>query len=517
MELIRQWLESCHDGHPICQPTRVHSNSNPVRLIDVDQQTVVESSLEQRYIALSYIGAPMLFRNTLSRYSSPNGLVNAPTPQTISDAIQLVQNLGERYLWVDSLCIVQDDANDKLEQLPIMGNVYRQAYLVIVAAAGNDAHAGLPGMRDTVRREWQPTEIIKGVRFAAVRPSLDEALKRTTWDSRGWTFQEMTLARRILVFTERQIYYSCGTQTMREDASLERALDTNDIIRPDEIQFCRTRTYCHHVSQFSRRHFKEDGDILWAFMGILELHTARFQSGFIWGLPYERLDATLLWSDIGTCPNVHVRDVQHNLALGAPKDRIKFPSWSWLSSYGGVKFKDPCGDSVVSEVHWKKPILAENNGTRLAKSSESILEYGLIRCTAKTANIRPRATRVSESDGVKELLPFWVEATMPHTSGERMGTIFVTDAVFDGGEEQSGEFILLSSNAEGLNDATCVEDTDGLDCGNIQHVPGCKHIKSYNVMLIQWDDGIAYRRGLATINKGDWASITTYEKHIVLG
>ncbi|KAK7964303.1 hypothetical protein PG988_011277 [Apiospora saccharicola] len=520
MEVIRQWIQSCDGGHHICQQRRLYNS--PVRLIDVEQQRVVESSLDQRYIALSYVWgsstAPMLLQNTLSRFSSPYGLQYATTPQTISDAIQLVKNLGERYLWVDSLCIVQDDANDKLEQLPIMGNIYRQAYLVIVAAAGTDAYAGLPGMRDSVRQEGQPTETIEGVPFTVVRPSLNEALKQSTWNTRGWTFQEMTLARRLLVFTEHQMYYSCGTHTLREDTSLERATDASESISPDETLLCRTRIYCHQASEFSRRRFKDDGDVLWAFMGILDLNAARFHTGFIWGLPYERLDATLLWSNIGTCPEVHVRNAQHKLAPETSEDRVKFPSWSWLSSYGGVESKDPCGDSVVSEVHWKKPLRVENEGSSLARSSESIVEYGLLQCTARTAKILLRATRYPENDGLeKNPRPFWVEATMLNRSGDSMGKMLVPDAVFDGGEEQHGEFVLLSSNAEKLYDDTCVEVTDELDCGNIRHIPGCKHINSYNIMLIRWDNGIAYRRGLATIGKDDWARIKTEKKDIILG
>ena len=56
-------------------------------------------------------------------------------PRTISDAIQLMLHIGKRYLWVDSLCIKQDDENDKKKQLTIMDSIYTNAEFVVVDAA----------------------------------------------------------------------------------------------------------------------------------------------------------------------------------------------------------------------------------------------------------------------------------------------------------------------------------------------------------------------------------------------
>lgn len=76
-------------------------------------------------------------------------------PATIRDAIYLVRDIGERYLWVDALCIVQDDILSQNIQLAQMGLVYSLASFVIIAAAGEDANADLPGIRSGTRRAKQ--------------------------------------------------------------------------------------------------------------------------------------------------------------------------------------------------------------------------------------------------------------------------------------------------------------------------------------------------------------------------
>ena len=98
-------------------------------------------------------------------------------PRIISDAIQLVKDVGQRYLWVDSLCIVQDDDDDKQQQLPSMVSIYSNAELVVVAAAGSDANTGIPGIQGSKRRISQRIERISGTQFIASQPSIQQVLK----------------------------------------------------------------------------------------------------------------------------------------------------------------------------------------------------------------------------------------------------------------------------------------------------------------------------------------------------
>ncbi|KAF2728280.1 hypothetical protein EJ04DRAFT_395284, partial [Polyplosphaeria fusca] len=114
------------------------------------------------------------------------------------------QGLSIRYLWVDALCIIQDSGEDKDVQIASMGFIYGGAHLTIVAAFGDSANAGLPGI--SIPRRDQHTPItINGVSMnAAVNCLLD-----SQWYTRGWTFQELVLSKRILAFTQEQMLFFC--------------------------------------------------------------------------------------------------------------------------------------------------------------------------------------------------------------------------------------------------------------------------------------------------------------------
>ena len=109
-------------------------------------------------------------------------------PLTIRDAMQVVQEIGIRYLWVDSLCIVQDgDTGEKPEYISKMDLVYGAAFVTVIAARGQNAHAGLPGVRRGTREYRQPIEeIMAGLRLA-FKPIYQNHIKDCVYYTRGWT------------------------------------------------------------------------------------------------------------------------------------------------------------------------------------------------------------------------------------------------------------------------------------------------------------------------------------------
>lgn len=160
------------------------------------------------------------------------------TPRTIMDAIQLVKCIGMRYLWVDSLCIVQNNDDDKRQQITFMDSIYISAELLIVAAAGSDANAGLPGTGSTARSVSQTIRKITRAQFITAQPSVQQVLDRSVWNRRGWTFQETVLSRRALVFSESLVYWSCQADTWREDIGSESpvaGLKLNETNSPLEL------------------------------------------------------------------------------------------------------------------------------------------------------------------------------------------------------------------------------------------------------------------------------------------
>ena len=111
----------------------------------------------------------------------------------------------------------------------------------------------------------------------------------------------------------------------------------------------------------------------------------------------------------------------------------------------------------------------------------------------------------------------WVIATIHSPRGKQIGMLPVPSQFLNGKLERAGEFVLLSSNAEKQADGECKEITSGADQGRFEHVKGCKHILSRNVMLIEWDRDVAYRRSLGEVDKENWEDIKTEVKTIVLG
>jgi hypothetical protein len=119
----------------------------------------------------------------------PGALANARVliPNTILDAITVVRKLRERYLWVDSLCLVQDDAGELQECVAIMDLFYEMAILTVVAAGGEGAWAGLQGVAPTPRRMNQHVrEIAPGLNMTTMM-DMDTLLRRSTYSTRAWT------------------------------------------------------------------------------------------------------------------------------------------------------------------------------------------------------------------------------------------------------------------------------------------------------------------------------------------
>ena len=133
-------------------------------------------------------------------------------PATIRDAIHLVEALGERYLWVDCLCVVQDADPDELStMLRAMAYIYASAELTIVAAGGFDAHCGLKGVSDPAQNRAHFDVRVKDSYNAPGGYPQD-----SKWASKGWTFQELAFSRRLLVF-EDELSWLCGRCDWRED------------------------------------------------------------------------------------------------------------------------------------------------------------------------------------------------------------------------------------------------------------------------------------------------------------
>jgi hypothetical protein len=349
--LLRDTFRSCVRSHGIqCEwfkflavpdwaqrrSIRVEAKSyaRNLRVLDVEEGNIIDAPIECQYVALSYVWGGSKFLRLLkenkNNLSSPGALAREVVPRTIQDAMRLVKILGERYLWVDALCIIQDDDSDKLIQITQMDIIYSSAILTIVAASGVDAEAGLPGLHVGSRQPAQYVESIRGLRFVANGPELVDVMKQLRWNTRGWTFQEMALSKRVLCFAPQQCYYLCNRGVLSEDTVLEHPESEGYCQAPVPEFQLSTRAglwqcYREIVERYSTRDFTCENDVNDGVDGLLNSLSTFEDEAFVCGLPETLLEIALLWLPAGP---LRVRD-KH-------RDGDQFPSWSWTGWVGPV-------------------------------------------------------------------------------------------------------------------------------------------------------------------------------------
>jgi hypothetical protein len=208
--MVRNWLAMCHVSHgDFCNQSKMldHEISDPAgeipsfRLIDVVDNCIVPAPHNSKYVGLSYVWGNIdisailrLLKANVEDLEKPGSLLRKEhynrIPVTIRDAIQTVRELHLRYLWTDSLCIIQDDDGEqgsKYDAISKMDLVYGAAYLTIVAATGTDANAGLPGLRPGTRGITQPVEEISPGFRLAFKTRSEDYIRSSVYHTRGWT------------------------------------------------------------------------------------------------------------------------------------------------------------------------------------------------------------------------------------------------------------------------------------------------------------------------------------------
>ncbi|KAM5356859.1 hypothetical protein ACJ41O_003505 [Fusarium nematophilum] len=408
--LIKSWLDLCLKKHKkTCSGTH-GTDEDHLKLVRetyfgvidvVDMQLKGLPIIKGRpapYVALSYVwGADrkrpryMTTNRTVMTHIKHGGLgiAWAKLPRTIQDAILLVSRLGERYIWIDSLCIVQDRPNCWENNARAMHLIYGHAHFTICAADG-DAHTGLcaagPLLRAThpahghsavaaglseLNSDSEPLSIeyAPGTRLLVTRP-LEVVIYDSAWSKRAWTFQEQILSTRCLIFAEGRIYFQCRFAGISEDIwtdsggngwSLNRT--TSPLQSPDELKSRPIWFYMRYVRLYTSRNLTMQRDILSAFEGItwlLREHMNHEQ--FLFGLPTSHFDLALLWTptkslqrrrrprDLHSPNNKEcTQDATGYCTCHSENDSLggaEFPSWAWCGWMGD---KGKGGQAIYDE------------------------------------------------------------------------------------------------------------------------------------------------------------------------
>jgi hypothetical protein len=223
-EILRQWVEKCNDPktHPLCNASRMAQDEArlPTRLLDVGQTGDIKVRLRETsgldkntpYVALSH---PWGKGKHFCAYPENvaelmDGINVAKLPATFLDAVITTRALNLRYVWIDSLCIIQGPNGDFNEESKHMASVFSQAYVVFAASRAKGHFNGF--LRERHRRKNVSLTGPKGEQFY-VCDNIDDFenhVLQGDLNKRGWVLQEHALARRTIFFTDFQTYWECG-------------------------------------------------------------------------------------------------------------------------------------------------------------------------------------------------------------------------------------------------------------------------------------------------------------------
>ena len=343
VERVLQWIKSCDTMHAECHWKIAASGSSfssqNMYLISVSRECLVKAIGGEKYVALSYVwGASFSqFRTTkanLTLLQSEGSLcergIRDHLPGTIQRAMHFTSLLDVDFLWVDCLCIVQDDPIHAASQINSMASIYSNSYLTLCAADAIDAKSGLLGTRQCSA----PRNVHQDILAFADGPTSSKWIKdmppkASVYDERGWTFQEQVLSRRILSFTGNGLEWRCGELSANEQnlevTRLANSFVDSNIVRADTLWPC-LKKWDNLVSSYLKRRLTYEEDILRAFSGILESLNSSMLGGFFFGLPQQFFDAALLW--------VPKKNLTRREDMKSGIVKIALPSWSWAGWKG---------------------------------------------------------------------------------------------------------------------------------------------------------------------------------------
>ncbi|KAK1758752.1 heterokaryon incompatibility protein-domain-containing protein [Echria macrotheca] len=416
-----QWLRRCQadeDGkHRQCNTSS--AGWLPTRLLDVDS-VVATSRLklvtprdtpgafvsDKRYMTLSHcwgrVALPTLTTQNLA-VRLRDGIPLSQLPKTFRDAAQVAHWFRVRWLWIDSLCILQDSEADWQREAVMMYSVYKNALLNISADDSPDATWGLFREREpavTMPMSLGFPRVFGGASFFLTEDAAGvfESVNSTPLAKRGWVFQERQLSRRILHFTSHEIIWECcaaapyaATETFPGGTPFNTAFLSSaggkpkfqsqiDVGNPTDVQALYT-TWDTLCKEYSGKAFTHVRDKLVALSGLAQQFQVAFphDEAYLAGMWQSCLPQNLLWEAEET-----------SAPFGA--EEYVAPSWSWAAINGPIarfgKMDDRPSHSLVEVLSIDTKPAIPSNPTGMLKSASLKL-----RCYLRPVEVRPDYTK----------------------------------------------------------------------------------------------------------------------------
>ncbi|RYP91958.1 hypothetical protein DL770_001932 [Monosporascus sp. CRB-9-2] len=373
LNCAKTWLESCRESH---RPCRLEETPHlPTLVLDVSQpnpRLLRPRGLAAPYAALSHrwgSSQPLCtLKSNIANHT--RGVAIETVPRTFQDAIRVTRHLGIRYLWIDSLCIVQDDGDDWAREAARMADYYTGAEVVIAASSSTGCTEGFLGPRPAssdrgtlqIPRNKGSRELLPlHFRGSLVgdMPGMANQLgyREDMLSTRSWCYQERLLARRYLSFDRDQLSWECNAACHCESSDISPDLERVDakddagsggggdheynlslrLLRSSQAElyeFWMLKVVRHYgkrnLTRYSDRSVAVQGvaDVLGEHLGD-ECIYGVWKGDALWGLAWRTL----------TVP-------------GVPLDVA--PTWSWASVYGPVIYR------FREEVEWSVELVGFN-------------------------------------------------------------------------------------------------------------------------------------------------------------
>ena len=352
---LRGWLHTCETTHAECEPQAAHSL--PSRLIDlradgVDCPRLVSTaslpSLEIKYTTLSYCwGSEVPLRTTKATVETfhieiPRGRL----PKTFADAFWMTRELGIPYLWIDALCIIQDDKDDWRAEAAKMHDIYGGSSLTISASESRSAEGGFfvashlqPIERPTNKRAFLSARVVETGSIVLILVVPDESAAPPALRTRGWAFQEAILSPRVVTVLNSELMWRCRTSVLselgmqyREGTAPHRDVATFTEAHNGDWH----RVWWKWMEDYTNRHFTYPEDRLPALLGVIDQYRHITRDIPVLGLWKSSLHKDIGWIRLTTCsertPNGH--------------PCWNMPSWSPFACDQAVEFAHWLGDEL---------------------------------------------------------------------------------------------------------------------------------------------------------------------------
>ncbi|CAI6094181.1 unnamed protein product [Clonostachys chloroleuca] len=332
------------------------------------------------YVALSYVEQrdkrKILDADTLKKLqqagSFRDSIMSEYATPLIQQAMYLTSAIGERYLWAERPCSIPTTPENETGQIELMGDVFANAVVTIIAADPNDdcdgdeagsAEPVLAGLKDVSKPRVLGQKVIPfGDEHIMVRNTNIFSLVHgtTPYYEDGWTYQQFHMARRRILFRSGEIHWQCQCSVWHEELVPDFETDKYIDLRLPTVAagFPDYGSLSHAFTNYNERTLDRDEDVVPAISSFLSVASRTFEGGFLFGIPETMFELSLIWRRYWNHTNIRRRTI----STASPDDQSAssgLPSWSWIGWQGMISH----GYGEAARINHRQNHITETNPT----------------------------------------------------------------------------------------------------------------------------------------------------------